>query len=627
MTDILRPLQDVDFYGTPEGLQELERELLDSPYAYDRDLARVAGLPEIREFEVGLHPHRPLRDIFPQDVEQQLDTATFLQLLEPAARAELEKLISTGGNFIWASDSPNFEYTAVGRDTFTIVKNLAANVEYHDRLVALLIAMVERQGITYSPINDEQPGATPHEIRAWIMDGGEVGEYAKDMFERLRKVWSDDPAVETIVYYGELDGPARLVSACYALAENGVDLESKRFIHMSGEGRNLLDACREAIGFIEDRIEASSLGLVELQPPKNPETLMNQTLKDSTPAYLYKNIDGKPFLPNRDGPRAPLEAQIVSFEALLSYAKLVRQSDPQEADRLEDVAATLRQRTLRRFVIPAEVPGFDWPKDAPYVTAMLDRDPLTGKLRQLNTLMLDPAEGLGRMFADQPELVEAITRVAFSKDFLTDVGLRCRGLRDSELFNFAGYHGALSDWIVCIHTVAKRLYEQGSHRLAKELWVRMSVGMVVAGSFQEFIYVDTDEAGSMLLPEEPGTPRATVGLRGEEDSQTNQAWSISATIEAIELMKKMDDDMPMSELERDILGTVEEPNILPLEEQYRDKPGELLTKVRKNTKYYLLDQIKQTAGAHEAVLSDSDIGGPSTYLLTPKRAAELRAKG
>jgi hypothetical protein len=74
------------------------------------------------------------------------------------------------------------------------------------------------------------------------MDGLEVDQNAKALFNMLRPRWSDNLESDTIIYYGELDGPARFIRACATLAVNGIDLANVIFTHVSGEKRSLLDA-------------------------------------------------------------------------------------------------------------------------------------------------------------------------------------------------------------------------------------------------------------------------------------------------------------------------------------------------------------------------------------------------
>jgi GH15 family glucan-1,4-alpha-glucosidase len=225
--------------------------------------------------------------------------------------------------------------------------------------------------------------------------------------------------------------------------------------------------------------------LVELQPPENLETLTNQTLKDSLPAYLHNN-NGIPVPANRSGARAPLEAQLLSYEALLDYADLVDLSNPNKADFLRKSANELRNNVLERFVVRKNDGSAMWPQT--FLTAMLDLDPANGTVRQLNTHMSDAAEGLmGRFFkGDDPAIVElrqAITRTITSGDFLTDGGIRCRALSDHGVFDFAEYHGAFANWVILTHTVAKGQLAQEYARVAAELWTRMLCSIVVSGTF------------------------------------------------------------------------------------------------------------------------------------------------
>lgn len=536
---------------------------------------------------------------------EELDSLSALDLEDFALNAEIEllKIRSANGEFVWASDSPNFKYAFFGRDTATVVENLANRPEYHEQCCKWLVSLARYQGDKTVTKSDERRGALPHEIRSIAMEGHEVDDRAKALFYELRPRWCENTETDTIVYYGELDGPSRFIRACMALARNGVDLSQQIYEHMSGEQRNLLDACSEAVVYIQDRVKESDIGLVELQPPENPETLTNQTLKDSRPAYLF-NIDGKPVLPNRNAPRAPLEAQLLSYEALVEYAAMVTSDDHETAQNLRTQAVVLKTNTLERFMIEIPETG------DPYLAAMIDRDPTTGLTRLLNTRMSDAAEGLcGTFFnGDEPlvaQLRRSIVREMVSDDFLTDGGVRCRALSDHGLFSFAEYHGSLPAWIVITHTTAKGMHRQGYSRIAHELWMRMISVMYVAGQFQEFCYFD--ERGRLLMPENDVLGQADWILSAEEHPQQNQAWSISAALEAVHILNNQDMEFYAS-ADRDF-----EDAILATMPQYRHNPSQLIAKLRQNMQIYRLEQARQLAGAHEVDITAVSNGGQVLY--------------
>jgi|GEM_PF-4862715 glycogen debranching enzyme len=530
-----------------------------------------------------------------------------LDMLESRAEAALSKLFSEDGGRIFASDSPNFASATFGRDTCEVVRHLANRPKYHATACRLLISLAKHQGVVINTTSDERPGGIPHEIRSLVVDGKEITGRIKELFLMLRPRWSDDPNADTIVYYGELEGSARFVRACAALSLGGVNLSEQTFVHSSGETRTLLDACRGVMGYIRDRRRESDLDLVELQPPVNEETLTNQTLKDSRPAYLHV-VDGRPVMPNRRGPRAYLEAQFQSYEALADFADLVGEAEPEEAARCRAEAESLRAATLKYFTVKPRTPGFDWPYE--YLAAMLDRDPATGEVRRVNLLMNDALEGLrGRFFgpggsgepegADTANLREAVIRMGFSHEFLDDCGIRCRGLSDGNLFDFAEYHGALPNWGINIHTFATGLYEQGARRLAGEIWARMLGGLTVTEDFREFIYCD--DRGRLLFEADENHP-ATVVLRAEENPQKNQAWTISAVLEAISYLRQADIEKSTTdrrELEDEVLGSIT---------QYRNRLDGLLGVLRDEVVYYQFEREEQLSGPHEIDLATVGLG-------------------
>lgn len=102
---------------------------------------------------------------------------------------------------------------------------------------------------------------------------------------------------------------------------------------------------------------------------------------------------------------------------------------------------------------------------------------------------------------------------------------------------------------------------------------------------------------------ENGDSGADWILSAEEHPQQNQAWSISAVLEAAKILQSTDMESHAS-ADREFEDTV-----LTTMPQYRHNPDQLVAKLRQNKQIYRLEQVRQLAGAHEVDITAVSDGG------------------
>src|SRR4029078_3433329 len=119
----------------------------------------------------------------------------------------------------------------------------------------------------------------------------------------------------------------------------------------------------------------------------------------------------------------------------------------------------------------------------------------SGKIRVIKTETANPAELLDTLFfgrltqAEQQLYVGSIVRSIMGTHFLTDAGIRSRGLAGHKLISFWDYHGSYVTWPKETYDIAKGLRRQGFHKLSTELENRLINMTKAFKSYPEFLYV------------------------------------------------------------------------------------------------------------------------------------------
>jgi glycogen debranching enzyme len=121
-----------------------------------------------------------------------------------------------------------------------------------------------------------------------------------------------------------------------------------------------------------------------------------------------------------------------------------------------------------------------------------------------------------------------------SKDFLTDLGIRCRAKSWHHLINFTDYHGSWAVWPWESHWIALGLRHQGFIKLADQVDTRIMNAFIVSAQYPEFYLVnpENDLAYYRFVALEPETNKPGHGaVIATNIPDTPQTWSAAAAID------------------------------------------------------------------------------------------------
>ncbi|GAA1499647.1 amylo-alpha-1,6-glucosidase [Streptomyces synnematoformans] len=227
----------------------------------------------------------------------------------PATGPRAEALTVPGAGVPWF-------LTLFGRDS--VLTSLFA-LPYRPALARdTLLALAATQGTRHDAFSAEQPGRIAHELRH-----GELAAFRQVPYGR---------------YYGSVDVTPLFLVLLQAYADATGDTA------LAGR---LEPQARAAVAWLLGDGGLAEHGWLVYTP--DPGGLVNQNWKDSAGAICF--ADGSPA----EGPVAVAEAQGYAYDALVRTARLARAvwSDAAYADRLDAVAADLRDRFHRDFWLPA----------------------------------------------------------------------------------------------------------------------------------------------------------------------------------------------------------------------------------------------------------------------------------
>ncbi len=431
----------------------------------------------------------------------------------PGLFGDLMSVITLDG--IQASNYKLFKWAIFGRDSLIVGLDL---VPYYPALSArILISLSRLQGEQANSISEEEPGRIHHEYRNLIIGGELIGPDQAAILHELAAKWGGTES--ELCYYGTVDATPQFVRLIAAhVRHHGPEVLATRIVRRDGTITTLAESALSALAWLSHRIAASELGLLEFCRT-NPRGHGYQGLRDGQTSYLHE--DGS--LANPDAPMASIEVQGLAYDALLDGAELF--PDHANCPRWLDQAATLRQTTLEQF----------WMPDRQSFAMALDRPAVGALPRLVRTATSLPAELLDtRLFDGLPEsetqsYVSSIVGKMFSSEFITDVGLRMRGLKYASLVPYWDYQGAKVSWAVNSNFFARGLRRQGLAPLAEEIEDRILNGINKSRQCYEFWYVDTD-GRVIYLPEMASGQRAVAATNMPERTQ---AWTVSAALRAV----------------------------------------------------------------------------------------------
>jgi len=399
---------------------------------------------------------------------------------------------------------------------------------YPELTSEVVLSTIALQGTRLAPSgagsNEEEPGRIHHEYRARVMSGQPVGSEALAIMAELSRRWGGDN--DRIVYYGTVDATPLFVRViAHHVALHGPALLDRTALNKDGETVSVRDGVLAAAAWIEGRIASSSLGLLDFQR-RNPDGIENQVWTDGKTSLL----DPSGAVVDASSPIATPEVQGLAYDALRGAARLLADSQPQEARRWEVTAAGLRERTLSVF----------WMSRLRYPAMAVTLD-AWGRPRVVPTVAATGAELLDcEIFDDLPTdrreyYVQNIARRVVSSEFVTDGGIRTISSRHRHMINYWQYQGANTTWPKQTHDISKGLRRQGFSRLADQLDHRLLNAVNIESDHKELFYVDDrgrvvhDVANVRRLP----SPRIIAATNPGDNTQT---WTVTAAL-AIKLRR------------------------------------------------------------------------------------------
>lgn len=415
-----------------------------------------------------------------------------------------------------------------GRDSLRVALDL---LPWHPELSErVIVSLAKLQGVTIDTTREEEPGRIHHEYRSLYLDGTRMNKDQYALMERLAGQWGWLTDKESMCYYGSVDATAQYVRlVALHVSRYGPDILDRTVLHPRGGERTIRDALLHSLRWLEQRVTASPLGLVEFMRV-NPNGIRWQVLRDGTVSYLHE--DGS--LVNDKAPVAPIEVQGLTYDAFTMSAELLGHVVPERADLWRRMAAHIQAQVFEHFWLP-ETASF----------AMgLDRG-TDGKLRPIRTKTSVPTELLDTGIFDtldrhdRERYVAAIVHDMYSPEFLTSVGIRCRALAHKDILPYWDYQGTFTSWPVLSNIFALGLRRQGLIGHAFDMENRLINAVNVAGALPEFFYVD--EGGTVRynarVRQETDTPGDREGTIEEAIRATNapeqlQAWTVSAVLRA-----------------------------------------------------------------------------------------------
>lgn len=413
---------------------------------------------------------------------------------------------------MYASSDTLFRGAVFGRDSLFVAEDL---MTLKPQLVKrILVTLAELQGVQHHSANEEEPGKIIHEFRTRTVDGRKLAGEPLRIFETLASRWGGSE--DRLIYYGSVDATPQFIRTLVQYCDvYGPNILSQKIQRLDGREVSILECLLAALEWIETRLRHSHSGLLEYHA-HNDEGIKNQAWKDSKEFYIHEN--GR-FV-NHARPVASIEVQGLVYDALVAAAEHF----PERSEALETQAARLRDRTIRLL----------WQPEKKYFALGTDYDQ-QGNLRIIKTTTANPASLLNSHFfdglpaAERRLYISGLVRNIMGTEFLTDAGIRSRGLSEAGLIPFWDYHGSYVSWPKETYDIAKGLRRQGFPELARQLENRLLNVVKKSRGYPEFLYVD---ARGRVLGSSSNAHRHTHALlvRSTNVPESIQAWTVSAIL-------------------------------------------------------------------------------------------------
>ncbi len=436
------------------------------------------------------------------------------------AKEALDLVVSQSGLGVYASADRLFKGAVFGRDSLEVAEDL---LPFAPKLVrVILLSLAGLQGLRHNLDNEEEPGKIHHEFRSINVDGHELDATSQKILEQLADRWGGTQ--EYLRYYGSVDATPLFVRClCRYVRRYGRSILKYKVTRYDGSQATMQQAMQAAVDWIIHNIDTSPMRMVSYKA-LNKRGIENQVWKDSKEFYVH--ADGQ--LANHRSHIASIEVQGYAYDALILAAKLLN------AQRYE---LQFKARQLRSEVIENL-----WMPEHEYFALGMDIGPDT-KPRAIKTLTANPATLLDSNFFkglesnSRQKYISGIVTMIFSKEFLTDAGIRSRSLSQASLVPFWDYHGSYTTWPKETYDVSKGLRRYGFNKLATQLDNRLLNVVRRCEYYPEFIHVDA--LGKVLLKlhidqNDPKNALPDLIVNSTNHPETLQAWTISAVV-AIEM--------------------------------------------------------------------------------------------
>lgn len=432
----------------------------------------------------------------------------------------LRTVISKDGLGVYASSDTVYRGAVFGRDSIEVAEDLLALRPKLIRTIILTLASL--QGEELNEYTEEEPGKIVHEYRRTVVDGKPISGATKKIFEELAEKWGTDNG--SVAFYASIDAtPLFIRLVCNYCYLYGPDLLNTKVRLRSGHQLNMALVLENSLDWLIDKLESSKSGLLEFKRMR-PDGYPNQSWKDSEEFYIHE--DGQRV--NHDEPVSSIELQGLAYDALSLAADIF---EPKSV-KYRKLAEELRRRTLELLWLPERdyfALGTDFSR--------------TGKLRIIKTETANPAELLDSRFFDglpeqeKEKYICGIARNIMGTYFLTDAGIRSRGLNGRNLVPFWDYHGSYTTWPKETYDIAKGFRRQGFKKLAVELENRLLNSVRAYRSYPEFLYVDY--RGRVLGTATKRHHHAHIVLVKSTDTpEAIQSWTVSAVLAITSLRRR-----------------------------------------------------------------------------------------
>lgn len=436
-----------------------------------------------------------------------------------SAYSDLRRLIPPDGLGIYGSAGELYRDAIFGRDSVEAGEQLVHLMPALAR--GVILELCRLQGVRDAPVgpgsNEEERGKIHHEHRSLHVGNRRIAPRQERILRELGARWGGEG--DSLTYYGAVDATPLFVRLVHRyVAAHGRGILEERVTGRDGAEASVAEKTRAAVDWIERRLDASDLGMVECLR-RNPDGIPFQYWKDSGTSYLHRDST----IADWDQPTAAVEVQAYAVDALLGAADLFKGDHPGHAEVWRGRAAALREQVVGQMWMPGEE----------YLAMGLGRDP-EGRPRWIDSIASNAALTLDTaLFDELPDAehyINGIARRICGPGFVTEAGLRCRAVEEDSLTDFQDYHGVWAVWMREALDVLKGLQRQGLPGAARALGVRTLNAVNIAGDNVEFLYVSPDGRVMydyrQLLESDP----AATEILGTNYPEEGQAWTVVAAM-------------------------------------------------------------------------------------------------